>query len=137
MLSWILKANNLVSGPALGPVAGGFITEKLGIKWVFIVLAGSTITSSIPRSANISLDYLVIGGVASVIGIPFLRETYGPVIRLRRALAARSADPEAPDPDVLRSQESKYHVLWINLTRPLVLLTRSLVCFMLSLCMAL
>ena len=50
MFSYIL---NLVLGPAIGPVAGGFITEKLGIKWVFIVLAGSLMTFSIPRSANI------------------------------------------------------------------------------------
>ena len=48
-----LKVNNLVLGPALGPVAGGFIAEKLGIKWVFIVLAGLPITTSIPHSANI------------------------------------------------------------------------------------
>ena len=82
-----------------------------------------------------SLDYLVVGGVASIIGIPFLKETYAPIIRLRRA--ARSADPEAVSLDVIRSRENKYHVLWINLSRPLVLLTRSLVCFMLSLYMAL
>ena len=48
-----LKANNLFLGPAIGPVAGGFITEKLGIKWVFIVLAGSQTITSTPRSANI------------------------------------------------------------------------------------
>ena len=53
MFSCILKANNIVLGPALGPAAGGFIAERLGIKWVFIVIAGSPITSSIPRSANI------------------------------------------------------------------------------------
>ena len=81
------------------------------------------------------MDYLAIGGVASIVGIPFLKETYAPVIRLRRA--ARSTDPEAASPDVTRSLENKYHVLWINLSRPLVLLTRSLICFMLSLYMAL
>ena len=81
------------------------------------------------------LDYLVVGGVASLVGIPFLKETYAPIIQLRRA--ARSGDPEAISLDVIRSHENKYHMLWINLTRPLVLLTRSLVCFMLSLYMAL
>lgn len=40
-------------GPAIGPVAGGFITEKLGIKWVFIVLSGSSTTISTTPSANI------------------------------------------------------------------------------------
>ena len=60
-------------GPAVGPIAGGFITETVGFKWVFIVISA-------------------LCGVASVIGIPLLRETYGPVIRLR--IAKRSADPE-------------------------------------------
>ena len=120
-------------GPAIGPVAGGFIAEKLGIKWVFIVIAGSLKNSFYFQvEFLISSDHPVICGIASMFGIPFLKETYGPVIRLRRA--ARSADPEAA---LIRSHESTFHVLWVNLTRPLVLLTRSLVCFMLSLYMAL
>ncbi|KAF8815165.1 MFS general substrate transporter [Phlegmacium glaucopus] len=105
-------------GPALGPVAGGFITEKLGIKWVFIVIA-------------------VTSGVASIVGIPFLKETYAPIIRMRRA--ARLADPEVAAREhsaLILSRERKIHVLWVNLTRPLVILFRSLVCFMLSLYMA-
>ncbi|KAJ3516908.1 hypothetical protein NLJ89_g836 [Agrocybe chaxingu] len=61
-------------GPAIGPVAGGFITQKIGIRWVFIVIA-------------------ITCGVASLVGIPLLQETYAPVIRLRRA--AKSSDPEA------------------------------------------
>ena len=133
-ISCILKPNNLVLGPAIGPVAGGFITERLGIKWVFIVLAGS-LTIFLPHEMLTSLNYLVIGGVASIVGIPFLKETYGPVIRLRRAM--RSADPEAKHPYLIRSHESKLHVLWVNLARPMVILTRSLICFMLSLYMAL
>lgn len=26
-------------GPALGPVAGGFIAESIGLRWIFIVIA--------------------------------------------------------------------------------------------------
>ena len=43
---FVVFSCSLVLGPAIGPVAGGFITEKLGIKWVFIVLAGSSKTAS-------------------------------------------------------------------------------------------
>jgi hypothetical protein len=32
MFSCILKANNFVLGPVIGPIAGGFLAEKLGIK---------------------------------------------------------------------------------------------------------
>jgi len=28
-----------ILGPVIGPVAGGFITQTIGIKWVFIVIA--------------------------------------------------------------------------------------------------
>ncbi|KAF9051365.1 multidrug resistance protein 4 [Panaeolus papilionaceus] len=105
-------------GPALGPIAGGFITQTVGIKWVFIVIA-------------------IVCGVASLVGIPLLRETYAPVIRLRKA--RRSADPEAAaraHPILLQAHGSKTHILWVNLTRPIIMLCRSLICFVLSLYMA-
>ncbi|KXN92560.1 hypothetical protein AN958_06857 [Leucoagaricus sp. SymC.cos] len=105
-------------GPVVGPIAGGFITQESGIKWVFIVIA-------------------CLCGFASLIGIPLLRETYAPIIRMRQA--ARSADPEAlrrAHPSLQHIAGSKLHVLWINLSRPVILLFRSLICFMLSLYMA-
>ncbi|KAF7302176.1 SAP domain-containing protein [Mycena indigotica] len=105
-------------GPVVGPIAGGFVTQKIGIKYVFIIVAG-------------------LGGIASAFGIPFLRETYAPVIRLRRAKNA--PDPEkaaAAHPVLLTEHTSKLHYLWINLSRPAILLCRSVVCFLLSLYMA-
>ena len=80
--------------------------------------------------------YSVACGVASALGIPLLRETYAPVIRQR--LAAKSGDPEkiaAAQPDLM--ENGKLHHIWINLSRPMVLLFRSSICFMLSLYMAL
>jgi hypothetical protein len=54
---------------------------------------------------------------------------------------ARSVDPEAALKQVplslQQTQGSKLHVIWINLSRPVTLLFRSLICFMLSLHMAL
>ncbi|KAF8966560.1 multidrug resistance protein 4 [Flammula alnicola] len=105
-------------GPAIGPVAGGFITQSVGIKWVFIVIA-------------------ITCAAASLVGIPFLRETYAPVIRLRRA--RRSADPESAaraHPALMQAHGSKLHILYVNLTRPIILLCRSFICFILSLYMA-
>ncbi|KAJ7432311.1 major facilitator superfamily domain-containing protein [Mycena galericulata] len=105
-------------GPVVGPIAGGFVTEKIGIKYVFIIVAG-------------------LAGLSSVLGIPILRETYSPILRLRKA--KKSADPEKAaqqHPILLREHSSKLHYLWINLSRPAILLFGSLVCFMLSLYMA-
>ncbi|KAF5344331.1 hypothetical protein D9758_013249 [Tetrapyrgos nigripes] len=56
-------------GPVIGPVTGGFIAETIGPNWVFIVIAA-------------------LSSVSFLIGIPFLRETYAPVIWRRRTLAS-------------------------------------------------
>lgn len=106
-------------GPALGPIAGGYITQTVGYKYIFVVIGG-------------------LSAVSAAVGLPLLRETYAPVIRLR--LAKKSSDPEktaAAHPHLAASHGNKWNVLWANLTRPFVLLTRSLVCFVLSLYMAL
>ncbi|KAJ7129185.1 major facilitator superfamily domain-containing protein [Mycena epipterygia] len=105
-------------GPVIGPIAGGFVTESIGIKYVFIIVAG-------------------LGGIASAVGIPLLRETYAPILRLRKA--KKSGDPEKAalnHPVLVAQHSSKLHYLWINLSRPATLLFGSLVCFMLSLYMA-
>ncbi|KIM90654.1 hypothetical protein PILCRDRAFT_811100 [Piloderma croceum F 1598] len=106
-------------GPVIGPIAGGFIAETVGIKWVFVVIG-------------------VLCGVSALIGIPLLRETYSPVIRLR--LARKSRDPEKAalqHPTLVAAQQSKWYILWINLSRPAMMLARSFICFVLSLYMAL
>ncbi|KAF7794558.1 hypothetical protein EIP86_005693 [Pleurotus ostreatoroseus] len=106
-------------GPAVGPIAGGFIAETIGFKYIFIVISA-------------------VSGVAAAFGIPFLRETYAPVIRLR--IAKNAADPEKSaqmHPHLVQNHGGKLHLMWINLSRPFILLTRSLVCFVLSLYMAL
>ncbi|KAF8800563.1 multidrug resistance protein 4 [Phlegmacium glaucopus] len=104
-------------GPVVGPIAGGFIAESIGVKWVFIIIA-------------------ILCGVTSAIAIPLLRETYAPVIRQRRA--AKSGDREKAVPSHLPivNEHGKLYYLWLNLSRPIVLLFGSLICFVLSLYMA-
>lgn len=105
-------------GPAIGPVMGGFIAESVGIQYVFYVV-------------------IAITGVAAIIGIPLLRETYAPVIRLR--LDNMTLDPEKTTAgnSALPHEMGKWAYLWLNLKRPVVLLTRSFILFILSLYMAL
>jgi len=98
---------------------GGFIAQYVGIQDVFYVIVS-------------------LCGVAAALGIPLLRETYAPVIRLR-------LNSVAPDPEKVAAEHrslTPHHVdrwayLWINLKRPVILLTRSFICFILSLYMAL
>ena len=53
-------------GPIIGPICCGFITEQVGVKYVFIFIA-------------------CLNGSTLVLGVPFLRETFAPVVRVRRA----------------------------------------------------
>ena len=106
-------------GPVIGPVAGGFIAQSIGFRYIFVVIAALCF-------------------VAAILGIPFLRETYHPVIRLRRA--KKSADPEAANklhPHLVQEHGGHLHRLWVDMTRPFILLTRSIICFLLSAYMAL
>ncbi|THU97778.1 MFS general substrate transporter [Dendrothele bispora CBS 962.96] len=102
--------------PAIGPIAGGFLSQSVGVRYVFIVIAACC-------------------AVASLFGIPFLHETYAPVLQKRRA-KKNGSDPEkaAPMPDPVQMSKARY--LWLNLARPVQLLTRSFICFILSLFMA-
>ncbi|KAF9262296.1 MFS general substrate transporter [Marasmius fiardii PR-910] len=104
-------------GPAIGPIAGGYLAQAVGIKWVFITVACAC-------------------GLASVIGLPLLRETYAPVIR-RRKIKRNLEDPEKVLQTVDPLQNvSKWEYIWVNLSRPVMLLCKSFICFILSLYMA-
>ncbi|CAL1710913.1 unnamed protein product [Somion occarium] len=108
-------------GPAVGPIAGGYIAQTVGYKYIFVVIAG-------------------LSGVCAAFGIPLLRETYGPVIRLRLIKkSGQDVEKVETHPHLVAAHGpgSQFHVLWVNLTRPFILLTRSAVCFLLSFYMAL
>ncbi|EJD47667.1 MFS general substrate transporter [Auricularia subglabra TFB-10046 SS5] len=98
-------------GPVVGPVAGGFIVDSIGFKWVFVIVS-------------------ILGTLSLAVGIPLLRESYAPVIIERRR---RAQDEEAQVLEKAPAPPSLGHVVWVNLSRPVILLTRSLTCFMLSL----
>lgn len=98
---------------------GGFIAQSIGIQYVFYLVAG-------------------LCGFLSVFAIPLLRETYAPVIRLRRAKSFSDLEKAAvADPRISEVPTNKLKYLWDNLTRPMLILTRSFICFILSFYMAL
>ncbi|EIW82421.1 multidrug resistance protein 4 [Coniophora puteana RWD-64-598 SS2] len=107
-------------GPAVGPIMGGFISMTIGVQYVFYVI-------------------VAFCGLATVLAIP-LRETYAPIIRLQRdnQIGRDLERAAAAHPHLSANHEgNKWQYLWANLTRPAILLTRSFVCFILSLYMAL
>jgi hypothetical protein len=107
-------------GPVLGPIAGGFMVQSIGFKWVFVLLT-------------------ILAGVGALVGIPFLEETYAPVLKEKLA-RRRARDEEASGKGVsfeVPAKPSLGETLRVNLSRPFLLLTRSFICFILSLFMAL
>ncbi|OJA12250.1 hypothetical protein AZE42_04087 [Rhizopogon vesiculosus] len=105
-------------GPCLGPIMAGFIAESVGVQNLFYLIAA-------------------LCGIAAVLGIPLLKETYAPVIKLRRGKAAQDPEKAATCPALTPHQIDRWAYLWINLKRPVILVTRSFICFILSFYMAL
>ncbi|KAI0053098.1 MFS general substrate transporter [Auriscalpium vulgare] len=106
-------------GPAVGPVIGGFVAQTIGWKYVFIIITATT-------------------GLAAVFGLPLLRETYAPIIRLRLSQSMDPAEAMRRHPHLLEEHgKDQWRHLAVNLARPFVMLAKSFVCFILSLYMAL
>ncbi|KAH8922957.1 MFS general substrate transporter [Atractiella rhizophila] len=105
-------------GGVIGPIAGGYITQGVGVKWTFVVVSGAS-------------------AIAAVIGVIFLSETYAPVIRMR--IAKREGKMEQfvkAYPEFSIDKEDKLRLFWVNISRPVVLLFGNFVCFLLSTYMA-
>ncbi|KAG1847722.1 multidrug resistance protein 4 [Suillus subluteus] len=99
-------------GPVVAHVMRGFINEPV----VFDVLVG------------------ICSIVTPILGI-LMKESYAPVIRLRRD--KNSLDPEKAATIHPAFTMKKWAYLWINLKRPFMIMTRSLICLILSLYMVL
>ncbi|KIY52336.1 MFS general substrate transporter [Fistulina hepatica ATCC 64428] len=112
MLLALLRIRELISF-ILGPIIGGYTAQYLGMKYVFIINS-------------------CLGGLAALVGIPCLRETYGPLVRMQKEQKDGVSRALGPP-----NGESKTAYLWHTLCRPIILLFRSLTCFMLSTYMAL
>lgn len=94
------------------------LAETIGYKYIFIVIVG-------------------VAAVAACVGIPFLRETYAPIIQQRILQKQSDEESHAVSSVLIRSRREQLGLLWTNLTRPFVMLSQSLICFVLSLYMAL
>lgn len=68
-------------GPVIGPVAGGYLTQASGWRWVFRVLTIAVSSMELHQTNALTNTQ---GGVMTIAGILFLRETYEPVLLERK-----------------------------------------------------
>ena len=113
----VLMLTKALLGPVIGPVAGGFLSEAEGWRWIFWVLA-------------------IAVGAATILSLAFARETYAPVLLERKAKRLRK---ETGNPD-LRSKLDlgiSPKELWKrSLLRPTKLMFLSPICALMSLYLA-
>lgn len=92
-------------GPNLGPIIGGFMSEKVGWRWSFRLL-------------------LILGIVVTVLFVLFAEETNAAVLLHKKAKRLRK---EMDRPDLISkldvdNKRTPRQVFWIGISRPLLLL---------------
>ncbi|KAF2814421.1 MFS general substrate transporter [Mytilinidion resinicola] len=114
MAIWLLGPT---MGPCIGPIIGGFLTQAKGWRWNFWLIA------------------ILTGGFACI-SFVLMRETSAPVILARKAKRLRK---ETGNPNLRSKLESKLsgkELFWLSIIRPTKMLTRSWICFLISLYVA-
>ncbi|KAJ5110416.1 hypothetical protein N7532_000951 [Penicillium argentinense] len=97
-------------GPALGPIAGGFIAENTTWRWVFYSTS-------------------IADGLIQLAGLFFLRETYGPrILRDRARQLRKETNDESYQTEAELQKKTLIQVLRGSLVRPFrLLLTQNIV----------
>ncbi|KAI0166609.1 major facilitator superfamily domain-containing protein [Xylariaceae sp. FL1272] len=106
-------------GPAIGPIAGGFLSDAAGWRWVEALMAFFTGTLWIAVSL-------------------YVPETYAPVLLRKRAVALTKLTGHTymSKLDVGRPKKTKFEQFKIALSRPWILLFREPIVFLLTIYLA-
>ncbi|EKD21743.1 uncharacterized protein L3040_004966 [Drepanopeziza brunnea f. sp. 'multigermtubi'] len=105
-------------GPAIGPIAGGFVTQNTTWRWVFYA---TTITD----------------GLIQFLGLWFLQETYAPVLLDRKKKQAiKETGNEALHTEYDQPDRTVAKALRTSLSRPFILLGTQIIVQLLALYMA-
>ncbi|RFU33009.1 hypothetical protein B7463_g3341, partial [Scytalidium lignicola] len=100
-MAWYILG--VVCGPALGPVAGGFLAQAKGWRWVFWLLT-------------------ILDGAITIPMVLFMRETYAPAILERRAARLRKVTGNTSIRSQMHSGLSPREVFVRAIIRPAKLL---------------
>ncbi|KAF5864128.1 hypothetical protein ETB97_008534 [Aspergillus alliaceus] len=92
-------------GPAVAPIAGGFVTENTSWRWIFYATS-------------------IADGIIQAFGLIFLRETYTPVLLKRKAkrLRKETGDPNYQTEAERSNNQTLLQALRTSLIRPFKLL---------------
>ncbi|KAK1149023.1 hypothetical protein N8T08_007699 [Aspergillus melleus] len=108
----------LILSPALAPIAGGFLAEDMGWRWIFWLIT-------------------ILSGVTTIVSFAVLRETYSPVLLQRKAAQLRRETGNSQ----LQARDRTHQLplaqkLGRAFRRPIVLLTTSPILIIASLYLA-
>ncbi|KAK9470250.1 major facilitator superfamily domain-containing protein [Dipodascopsis tothii] len=105
-------------GPCIGPIVGGYIGEHVSWRWIYYV-------------------FLIFTAVIFVLMSATIPETYAPIILKRRAakLRKQTGDPSYKT-DLELSPRPLAQMVKLSLYRPIVLLCRELIVFLISIYMS-
>jgi len=92
----------LFVGPAVAPIFGAFVTKGIGWRWIFFISS-------------------IADAVVQIAGMLWLRETYAPVLLIRKARRLRK-ETGNQDLKFEREDEPFSKILWHSLARPFVML---------------
>ncbi|OOF99256.1 hypothetical protein ASPCADRAFT_163364 [Aspergillus carbonarius ITEM 5010] len=105
-------------GPAIGPIAGGFITQYTTWRWSFYVMS-------------------IVSGLVGILGIFFLTETYEPyILKVKAQKLRKQTGNLAFYTDFEKAQPSTKELWKISIERPFILLGTQIIIQALGLYMA-
>ncbi|KAF2176420.1 MFS general substrate transporter [Zopfia rhizophila CBS 207.26] len=100
-------------GPCVGPIIGGYLTEARGWRWNFWFVA-------------------ILAGAFTIMSMILMKETSGPVILERKTKRLREETGNLKLKSQLDSGLSPKHLFIFSIVRPTKMLTRSTICFIMS-----
>ncbi|KAF2849323.1 MFS general substrate transporter [Plenodomus tracheiphilus IPT5] len=104
-------------GPCIGPIIGGFMTQSLGWRWNFWFIA-------------------IVAGAFFIMSLVLMSETYAVVILQRKTKRLRAKTGNEKLRSKLDSDLSPTDLFKFSIVRPAKMLTRSMICFAISLYVA-
>ncbi|KAF2109038.1 major facilitator superfamily domain-containing protein [Lophiotrema nucula] len=114
MVGWIMGP---LVGPTTGPIAGGYLAQAKGWRWIFWVIS-------------------MVGGVVLIITLIFLRESYAFVILDRKTKRLRKSTGNPNLRSALDTGRNPKQLFQIAIVRPLKMIFLSPIVFLISLYMA-
>ncbi|ORY12018.1 major facilitator superfamily domain-containing protein [Clohesyomyces aquaticus] len=104
-------------GPCVGPIVGGFLTQAKGWRWNFWLVA-------------------IVAGAFTIMSMILMNETSAPIILERKAKRLRKETGNPKLVSKLDSGLTPKELFLFSIVRPTKMLTRSLICFLMSLYVA-